>query len=241
MSKERVGIIGCGSMGKAHAQGYQEAGCSVVALVDPDAERRQALRESAGAQRLYESYEQMLADGELDFISICTWPTTHCEITVAAAASGVKGILCEKPLAVTLDQADRMLEACNRNNVALATGHQHRYDPQAVQAREWIDEGRIGDPVFFWGHCSLDLMNNGTHVLDLLHYFNGDAAAEWVMAQTDVRSKFRGRMNHPDMPAEDASVTEIKYANGLRICVEMGDFAPRDYQFHLYEIGRAHV
>jgi len=234
MPNERAAIIGCGSMGTAHARGYQEAGCSVVALVDPNAERRTELGNAVGAKRLYEDPAQLFGEGDVDIVSICTWPTTHCDLTVAAAASGVRGILCEKPLAVTLDEADRMLEACVQNSVTLATGHQHRYDAQAVQAREWIEAGRIGDPVYFWGHCSLDLMNNGTHVLDLIHYFNGDAPAEWVMAQTDVRSRFRGRMNHPDMPAEDASITEIRYANGLRACIEMGEFAPSAYQFHLY-------
>jgi predicted dehydrogenase len=118
--------------------------------------------------------------------------------------------------------------------VALATGHQHRYDAQSIRAREWIDAGRIGDPVMFWGHCSMDLMNNGTHVLDLIHYFNGDRPAQWVMGQIDCRSRARGRANHPDMYVEDAGIGEVRYANGLRATVEMGAFAPQEYQFHLF-------
>ena len=86
----------------------------------------------------------------------------------------------------------------------------------------------------FWGHCSLDLMNNGTHVLDLLHYFNGDVPPRWAMGQVDCRSRRVGHANHPDMPAEDASIGQVCYANGLRAVVEMGAFAPQDYQFHLF-------
>ena len=86
----------------------------------------------------------------------------------------------------------------------------------------------------FWGHCSLDLMNNGTHVLDLLHYFNGDAPAQWAMGQIDCRSRKMGQANHPDMVVEDASIGQVRYANGLRAVVEMGAFAPQDYQFHLF-------
>ncbi len=117
--------------------------------------------------------------------------------------------------------------------MALATGHQHRFDASAIQAKAWIDEGKIGKPVLFWGHCSLDLMNNGTHVVDLIHYFNGDQPAEWVMGQIDCSSHTKGRRNHPDMVVEDAAVGEIRYANGLRAVVELGDYAPQAYQFHL--------
>jgi len=235
MAEYRVGIIGCGSMGRAHAQGYQQVpGCRIVAGTEMDAEKSKQFVEIAGAERMYTDYRDMLEKEELDLISVCTWPTTHCEITVAAAQKGSKGIMCEKPLAVTLDEADRMLAACEAHGVALATGHQHRWDAQAILAREWIDAGRIGDPVFFWGHCSLDLMNNGTHVLDLIHYFNGDRAVEWVMGQIDCRSRRKGQANHPDMVVEDAAIGEIRYANGLRAAIELGAFAPNAYQFHLF-------
>ena len=235
MAEYRAGVIGCGSMGRAHARGYLKApGCRVVAGVETDPERAKKFVEVSGAQRMYADYREMLEKEKLDLISVCTWPTTHCEITVAAAGTRPRGVICEKPLAVTLSEADRMLEACGRDGVALATGHQHRYDAQSVRAKEWIDAGRIGDPVMFWGHCSLDLMNNGTHVLDLIHYFNGDRPAQWVMGQIDCRNHARGRANHPDMPAEDAGIGEVRYANGLRATVELGAFAPQDYQFHLF-------
>jgi predicted dehydrogenase len=222
-------------MGRAHARGYLKVpGCRVVAGAETDPERSQKFVETSGAQRMYTDYRDMLEKEALDLISVCTWPTTHCEITLAAAERRPRGILCEKPLCVTLSEADRMLEACRRHRVALATGHQHRYDAQAIQARAWIDAGRIGDPVMFWGHCSLDLMNNGTHVVDLIHYFNGDRPAQWVMGQIDCRSRAKGRANHPDMVVEDMGIGEVRYANGLRATVELGAFAPQAYQFHLF-------
>lgn len=235
MAEYRVGVIGCGEMGRAHARGYQQAsGCRVVAGTEMDAERSSQFAEAFGAERMYTDYREMLEKEDLDLISVCTYPTTHCEITLAAAERRPKGIMCEKPMAVTLSEADRMLEACRRNGVALAIGHQHRFDAQSIQAREWIQAGRIGDPVMFWGHCSLDLMNNGTHVLDLIHYFNGDEPAQWVMGQIDCRSHKKGWANHPDMYVEDAAVGEIRYANGLRATIELGAFAPQDYRFHLF-------
>lgn len=235
MAEYRAGVIGCGSMGRAHARGYLKVpGCRVVAGVEMDPERSKKFVETSGAGRMYTDYREMLEKETLDLVSVCTWPTTHCEITVAAAGRRPRGIICEKPLCVTLSEADRMIEACQRNGVALATGHQHRYDAQAIQAKAWIDAGRIGDPVMFWGHCSLDLMNNGTHVVDLIHYFNGDRPAQWVMGQIDCRSRAKGRANHPDMVVEDMGIGEVRYANGLRATVELGAFAPQAYQFHLF-------
>ena len=235
MAEYRVGIIGCGNMGRGHVRGYRQApGCRVVAGVEQDPAKSKSFAEAFGVERMYVDYREMLEKERPDLVSVCTYPTTHCEITLAAAEQRPRGILCEKPLAVTLDEADRMLESCRRNGVALATGHQHRYDPQAIQARAWIEAGRIGDPVMSWGHCSLDLMNNGTHVLDLIHYFNGDVPAQWAMGQIDCRSHHSGRANHPDMVVEDMSVGHVRYANGLRAVVELGAFAPQDYQFHLF-------
>ena len=235
MAEYRVGVIGCGSMGRAHAQGYRQVpGCRIVAGTEMDPERSEQFVRAFGAERMYTDYREMLERERLDLISVCTWPTTHCEITVAAAEERPQGIMCEKPLAVSLSEADRMLEACRSNGVALATGHQHRFDAQAIRAKEWIEAGRIGDPVMFWGHCSLDLMNNGTHVLDMIHYFNGDRPAAWVMGQIDCRSHKKGQANHPDMVVEDAAIGEIRYVNGLRATIELGAFAPQDYQFHLF-------
>lgn len=205
-----------------------------MAGTETDAEKSAQFSDTFGAERMYTDYRKMLDQEELDLISVCTWPTTHCDIVVTAAAGRPQGIMCEKPLCVTLDEADEMLEACQSSGVALATGHQHRHDAQAIQARQWIEAGRIGDPVMFWGHCSLDLMNNGTHVVDLLHYFNGDEPAVWVMGQIDCRSRMKGQANHPDMVMEDAGIGEVRYANGLRACIELGAFAPQDYQFHLF-------
>ena len=235
MAEYRVGVIGCGGMGSAHARGYQQVpGCRIVAGTETDPEKSAEFTGAFGAEQMYTDYREMLEREDLDLISVCTWPTTHCEITVDAAQKRPQGIMCEKPLSVSLDEADRMLEACRLNEVALATGHQHRHDAQAIRARQWIEAGRIGDPVMFWGHCSLDLMNNGTHVIDLIHYFNGDQPAEWVMGQIDCRSQMKGQANHPDMVMEDAAIGEIRYANGLRASIELGAFAPKDYQFHLF-------
>ena len=137
MSKHyRVGIIGCGRVAAAHANAYTAIeSTELVALAEPDPERRLKFDEAYGVTGLYENYREMLANEELDIISICTWPPLHREMTVAAAESGAKAILCEKPMALNLGEVDRMLAACEEAGAKLVVGHQHRFDSQAVQTQ----------------------------------------------------------------------------------------------------------
>ena len=232
MAKYKVGFIGCGGISRAHADGYKHARNAQIEFVagsdiDPDGEKARRLADEYGV-KLYADHEVMLAQEDLDLISICTWPRGHCEATVAAAGYSVKGILCEKPMAVTLEQADRMIHACGQADVALAIGHAHRFSPQAVRARELAQAGEIGHVKMIWGHCSLDLMNNGTHVLDLIHYFNGNEPAEWILGQIDCRSQTEGRANHPDMVASLRASAARHHQPDilLRLMRKMGFFSP---------------
>jgi len=172
---------------------------------------------------MYEDYRRMLKEEDLDLLAVCTWPTSHCAIAVAAANAGLKGIICEKPLAVTLEEADLMLAACKARGVKLVTGHQHRFTPQAIEARRLIEAGVLGEIQIIWGHSTLDLMNNGSHAIDLINHLNGDHPVMWVFGQLDVSEHRFGQMNHPDMYAENASVTRVHYHNGVEALLDMGD------------------
>ena len=141
--------------------------------------------------------------------------------------------MCEKPMAVNVGEADQKLEICAENDVRLAIGHQHRFYAQLVKARDLINEKAIGALVLLWGHCSLDLMNNGSHVVDMINFLNNDEKADWVMGQIDRRHKREGRGNHPDMYVEDMAVGRICYKNGVRATVELGEFALQAWQFHI--------
>lgn len=234
MAKYRIGVIGCGGIGREHARAYLTiTGNKIVTGVEVNQANAKIFADRYGVKSMYSDYKEMLKKEHLDFVSVCTWPRTHCEIVVAAAEAGVKGIMCEKPMAISLGEADKMIKACDKAGTKLSIGHQHRWDPQSVVARKLIAEGAIGTPVLFWGHCSLDLMNNGTHVVDLLNYFNGDVPAVWVIGQIDWRNRRIGAVNHPDMPIDDVGVGNVKYENGLRVVIELGEFAPQSYQFHL--------
>ncbi|MEJ7653835.1 MAG: Gfo/Idh/MocA family oxidoreductase, partial [Chloroflexia bacterium] len=122
MEELKVGIIGCGrplssegstgyGMSHWHARGYAAADCRLTALADVNLENAHAFQLEHGAERVYQDYREMLAEENLDIVSVCTWPPLHPEMVVAAANAGVRAIHCEKPIAPTYAESLQMVEA----------------------------------------------------------------------------------------------------------------------------------
>ena len=226
----RVGIIGCGRIAGRHANAYTTIDSTeLVAAAEPDPERRLKFDETHGIVSLYENYREMLANEELDIISICTWHPLHREMTVAAAESGVQAILCEKPMARNMGEADKMLKACEEAGTKLVIGHQHRFDPQAVNAKELVEGNAIGELRSIFGHCGSDLLNNGTHVVDLIRYLVGDSPIRWVMGQVDRPSD---KVNF-GLRVEHNAIGQWRFENGVYAILAQGELAPSDYAFQL--------
>ena len=231
MSKHyRVGIVGCGRIATRHANAYTAIeSTELVAAAESDPERRLKFDESYGIVGLYENYRDMLGNEELDIISICTWPPLHCEMTIAGAESSAQAILCEKPMALNLGEADRMLEACEATGTKLVIGHQHRFDSQAVNAIDLLKGSAIGELQSIFGHCSSDLLTNGTHVVDLIRYFVDDSPIGWVMGQIDRPSdkvNFGHRVEHN-------AIGHWQFENGVYAMLAQGELAPSGYAFQL--------
>ena len=227
----RVGIIGCGRIATAHANAYQAIEVTeVTAAADPDPERRSKFDDTYQIVSFYENYREMLEGETLDIVSVCTWPPLHCEMVVAAAESGVKAILCEKPMALNLGEADQMLEACKKAGTKLVIGHQHRFDPQSVSAVDLLKGDMIGDLQWIFGYCdSKDLLSNGTHVVDLVRYFANDSQIKWVIGQTD-RPTDRMDFGHH---VEHNAVGHWQFENGVYSMIAQGELAPSGYAFQL--------
>ena len=121
--------------------------------------------------RTYTDLGEMLAKEDLDIVGVTTGDHTHAAATVQAANAGVKGIFVEKPLATSLEDADRMIEACEANGVLLNVDHTRRYRPLLHAVRQAIRDGAIGEPgaavLSNFGH-SATLFRNGTHFIDVL-------------------------------------------------------------------------
>jgi len=143
----RAGIIGLGRIGvefdDSHASAYID--CPDTELVASCDIKKVAL---------YDDYIRMVKEQELDIVSVCTPPETHCQI-VCNIAPYVRAIYCEKPIATTLEDADRMIETCHKHNVILQINHQRRFiRPRFRFSRGWL--------------------NTGTHMFDLLRQLFGE-------------------------------------------------------------------
>ena len=124
MAKYRVAVIGCGGIGKKHAQGVAGLNnAEVVAGCDVLQETVNAFREKYAGQwsniSLYTDYKQMLEREQPDVVTIATPDNRHADLVVDSANAGAKGIFCEKPLATNLNDADRMIEVCEENGTIL--------------------------------------------------------------------------------------------------------------------------
>lgn len=145
MEKVRVGIIGCGMItARRHAPEYTDNPHSeVVALYDFDQERAKELAAGYGA-KVYATVEELIADPEIDAVSICSPNSTHAPYSVMALEAG-KHVLCEKPMALELADTRKMMEAAEKASKILMIGHNQRLLPTHRKARELLQSGMIGN------------------------------------------------------------------------------------------------
>lgn len=147
----KVAVIGAGFMGSMHASIFaNDPRAELVAVVDRYTARGQALAVSIGKDvRSYASHEELLAQEALDLVSICTPDHLHLEPALAIAAKGVN-LFIEKPIASTIEDGRRIVEACKAANVKLGVGYLLRFDPRYYKARELIEAGKIGKPIHIY-------------------------------------------------------------------------------------------
>jgi predicted dehydrogenase len=208
----QVGIIGCGGRGREHALGYKEAAdkVKVVAVADPVLESAQKLAETYGVENIHQDYKEMLANNQLDIVSVCTWPEQHREQVVDCIDAGAKAIHCEKPMAPTWGEARAMHQAAEAAGVQLTFCHQRRFNPPFIKTRELLQSGAIGELQRLEGHCS-NLFDWGTHWFDMFFFLNNETPAQWVMGQfdlTDTRTVF-------GVPVDTSGLSYMLFENGV--------------------------
>lgn len=244
MKKKRykVGIIGCGRIASllekdylrphpcTHAGGYAAVPrYELKAACDIDKGRLECFGKAWGVKKLYTDYLKMLENEDLDVVSICTWTESHSEICISAANAGVKGILCEKPMALNLAQADEMLKACEKNKVKLVIAHNRRWYPIYQRVRGAIQKGLLGEvrtvvgnvltgkPPGDWhadynGSGGGPFLHDGTHLIDILRFLIGNI--DWVFGHIERRSC--------DISVEDTAYAFLHFRNNAHATVEGG-------------------
>jgi predicted dehydrogenase len=141
---QKVGLVGCGFMGRMHANVYSLLdNAGLVALVDRKPEKRQAYSSEFGVPAYETIYNMFEKHPDLDVVDVCL-PTYEHKDAVLMAALAKKNVFCEKPMAMSTDEADEMIDVCHKNGVRLMIGHCIRFWPEYVLLKKLVDEGTLG-------------------------------------------------------------------------------------------------
>ncbi|WP_274364255.1 Gfo/Idh/MocA family protein [Paenibacillus thermotolerans] len=249
MSKVKVGVIGVGSISEMHLQSYvKNNDAELVAVCDLNEERAKQKAERFGASKVYTDYRELLADPEIQAVSICTWNHTHAEISIAALKAG-KHVLSEKPLCTTVEDALKVQQAVEETGNILQVGFVRRYDSNARLLKEFIDKGefgeiyyakasylrRLGNPGGWFSDITRSgggpLIDLGVHVIDICWYLMGRPKVVSVSGNTyrklgnraNVRnlSFYQAADYDPSQnTVEDMANALIRFENGASLAVD---------------------
>lgn len=232
----KVGVIGCGSIAKQrHGHEYfLNPNVEIAGFFDLNPARAQALADLYGG-KVYDTMEDLIADPEIEAVSVCVANAYHAPTTIQALEAG-KHVLCEKPMAVTLEDCQAMLDAAKKAGRRLMIGQNQRLAPTHVKAKEILDSGAMGRVLAFqstFGHSgpemwSMDKSANtwffkknaaafgsmadlGIHKIDVLRYLIGSDVVSVYSKQAVLDKKF------PDgtpIEVDDNSIEVLTFANG---------------------------
>jgi UDP-N-acetyl-2-amino-2-deoxyglucuronate dehydrogenase len=222
------GIVGLGLIADFHAkaiQGISGSKGTLVACCSRNAEKAKKFAEKYNC-RGYADLRDFLGHPGLDIVSICSPSGAHLDTALAAAQAG-KHVIVEKPLEITLERCDRIIEACRKAGVSLAGIFQSRFSEVAGLVKSTLEEGRfgtlvLGDAYVKWfrsqqyydhggwhGTQALDgggaLINQSIHAIDLL---------QWFMGPVDSVQAFTGTIGHKRIEVEDNAVAALRFRNG---------------------------
>lgn len=227
MNKEfGFAIVGTGLISTTHYEQISAIeGAKVVAVYSRSEEKAKSLAEKAGAD-WYTDYQELLKRKEIDIVSIITPSGTHADMAIEAARAG-KHVIVEKPMDISLEKAQKMIDVCREHRVKLSVISQHRFDASTMRIKADIDSGRFGKMVLgqaavnwyrpqsyydtskWRGTIKMDgggvLINQAIHTIDLFQYFMGKV--ESVYAHTAI-------LAHEGIEVEDVAVATVKFKNG---------------------------
>ena len=219
-----IALIGSGRMGSFHGETVSRRlpGARLVAVADPAPGAAKKLADELGADRAYTDAAQVWADPEVDAVVIAAPARFHADLVVAAAGAG-KNVFCEKPMALTLADADRAIDAARAAGVVLQVGFNRRFAPDWAAARALFDSGQVGTPRLLRSVTrdpggfdparvapNTIFLETLIHDFDTLRFLNPDAEAVEVYAVADA-------LVEPDWRARgllDTAVVTVRFDNG---------------------------
>jgi predicted dehydrogenase len=246
----RIGVIGAGSISEMHIGSYNKnRDAAIVAICDLKEERAKAKADKYNIPNVYTDYRDLLANPDIDAVSICTWNNSHAEISIAALRAG-KHVLCEKPLSKTVEEALAVEQAVKESGKTLQVGFVRRYASNTRIVKSFIDNGELGPIYYAKASCIRKLGNPGgwfadkersgggplidigVHVIDLCWYLMGRPKVKSISGNTYNRLGNRSNIKNlkfykaADYDAELNSVEDmanalIRFDNGASLLVDV--------------------
>jgi len=229
MRKLGFAIVGAGSIGQVHAEALSKIEqAELKAVHDCTSSRGKALADKFDID-WYDDFEKLLMRDDIDAITVCTPSSLHGDFAIRIAEAG-KHVIVEKPLDVTVERCDQIIEAAEKHGVALSVIYQNRFKDNVQAMRAALDEGRcgkllLGDAHIKWyrpegyfqgwkGTKKYDgggaLMNQGSHTIDLL---------QWMMGEVEVVCGYVDTLVHK-IEVEDIGVAALRFKSGAQGIIE---------------------
>ncbi|MFW0743030.1 Gfo/Idh/MocA family protein [Aliarcobacter butzleri] len=246
----KFGLLGCGRIAKRHSEllGYNQIdNALLVAVCDIDEKKAKKIGEQFNVP-YYTDMDEMMQKESIDVVSILTESGYHAKHVINLAKYG-KHIVVEKPMALTLDDADAMIQACDENSCKLFVVKQNRFNVPVVKLKEAMDEKRFGklvlgtirvrwcrdqnyyDQAWWRGRWDMDggvLTNQASHHVDLLEYMMGDVESVFAKSTTAL----------VNIEAEDTAIVTLKFRNGaLGIIEATTAIRPKDLEGSISILG----
>ncbi len=227
-----VCIVGSGAMGRIHARIWQELAETTVvrSMVDADQALAQEAATEFNVPHLFTDYRAAVVQPNVDIVSICVPTVLHPEITILAAQHG-KHVLCEKPIALTIEAAQSMIDATNAAGVKLAVGLMRRYSPVMTILSDFLSDKRA--PVIYRAESAVAIRpkramhnqhaNGGPYIDMLCHFIDTgrvifQSEPKTVMAQGMILAQHRPEIVHIANKAIDSGSFSVQYESDDIVC-----------------------
>jgi len=218
--------IGCGGRAQTHARALAGTNrLDLVAVCDLDEAKAKRTAETHAVPRTYVDFRRMLDAEHPDVVAFIAPPAIRSEVILPILEYRPKALVIEKPMAVSLDEAEAIAAAADDAGTRLVVSHQCRYAQEMVKLHEIVHSGRLGTIAKVLVNCRLGLLGQGTHMLDLVEMILTGREARWVLAQMDgVKDLYAcGGSAHP---GPDHAMLQIGYDGGVVAFASIGNRSP---------------
>ncbi len=213
----------------------------IVAGCDINRKRLTLFGRRYKVKNLYTDYKEMFKNEDLDLVVVSSWTNTHKEITISAIKSGVKLVVCEKPISFTLKESEQMIETAEKYGSQIIINHERRYENMYRKVKEWIKTKKYGEVKTIFANVlthkmklksflidKSTLLHDATHMIDLFLYFFGEPVS--ILGRIPVKSK-------------DTAYAVIEFKKGVRVFLEAsGDRKYFNFELDIFTSnGRIHI